>query len=74
MQQPVNQGAKREMGGTGFKWGGRAPVPPPAGDDPVNVLHHSYEYFFSIHYRPTTRFTFYSILQQTPGFTAYLKK
>jgi len=45
-----------------------------AGDDPVNVLYHSYEYFFSIHYRPTTRFTFYSILQKIPGFTAYLKK
>jgi len=23
-----NQGAKREMGGTDFKWGGRAPLPP----------------------------------------------
>jgi len=24
-----NQGAKREMGGTDFIWGGRAPLPPP---------------------------------------------
>jgi len=23
-----NQGAKREMGGTDFKWGNRAPLPP----------------------------------------------
>jgi len=29
-----NQGAKREMGGTDFKWGGRAPLAPPAGDGP----------------------------------------
>jgi len=29
-----NRGAKREMGGTDFKWGGRAPLPP-AGDGPV---------------------------------------
>jgi len=24
-----NRGAKREMGGTAFKWGGRAPLAPP---------------------------------------------
>jgi len=32
-----NQGAKREMGGTDFKWGGRAPLPLPAGDDPARA-------------------------------------
>jgi len=26
-----NQEAKREMGVTDFKWGGRAPLPPPLG-------------------------------------------
>jgi len=32
MQQP---GAKREMGGTDFKWGGPGTTGPPAGDGPV---------------------------------------
>jgi len=29
-----NRGAKREMGGTDFKWGDRAPLAPSASDGP----------------------------------------